>query len=154
MSVKMEMKGFREIEKALAKIPAGTAKGVARRAMKKELAPVAAMANTLWPGSSDDVFKVAAKVKGSQRGQREARSVANMYVGAPGGADGTPEAHLIEWGTGPRAHKSGKYVGAVSPSPSLGPAWDMYRGRILEGLGARLWDEIAKTMARRAAKGG
>ena len=75
-----------------------------------------------------------------------------MFVGAPGGRGGTPEAHLIEFGTGPRAHKSGKYVGAVSPTPMLQPAWDARKGQMLESLGQRLWDEIEKTMARRAKK--
>nr|WP_246594524.1 hypothetical protein [Mameliella sediminis] len=149
----MQAKGFREIEKALAELPASTAKGVARRAMRAELKPVAATANALWPGASEDVFRVAARLARGQRGPRASRSVSTLYVGAPGGMNGTPEAHLIEFGTGPRQHKSGKYVGAVAPSPMLGPAWDMHKHGMIEGLGAALWAEIERTMKRRAAKG-
>lgn len=152
MSVSMKMDGFRELEKALAQLPAGTAKGVARRAMKKELAPVAAMANAFWPGSADDVFRITSRVSRSQPQPKKGRSILNMFVGAPGGRTGTPEAHLIEFGTGPRFHKSGKYVGAVAPTPMLQPAWDANKHAILEGLGARLWDEIVKTQARRAKR--
>lgn len=155
MSVKFKVSGFKDIEKALAQLPAGTAKGVARRAMKKELKPVAELANAFWPGSSDNVFVITSKIMSSQRGdslEKKSRSVTNMFVGAPGGANGTPEAHLIEFGTGPRFHKSGKYVGAVSPTPMLQPAWDTLKGGLVEGLGARLWDEIEKTMARRAKR--
>ena len=148
----MKMDGFKEIERALAELPRSTSRGVAKRAMKKELQPVADMANALWPGSSDEVFKIASKVQRSQPQQGRNDAVVNMFVGAPGGAKGTPEAHLVEFGTGPRFHKSGKYVGAVSPSPALQPAWDANKGAILQGLGARLWDEIAKTMARRAKR--
>lgn len=152
MSVEMRMDGFREIEKALAQIPAGTAKGVARRAMRKELQPVAAMANAFWPGSDDDVFRITSRLARGQRGPREAASVTNMFVGAPGGRAGTPEAHLIEFGTGPRFQKNGRFTGSVSPTPMLQPAWDANKARILDGLGKRLWAEIESTMKRAARK--
>lgn len=155
MSVSMKFEGGRDIEKALAQLAQGTAKGVTRRAMKKELKPVAAMANALWSGSSDDVFRITSRIARRQMGDghmQRGSSIINMFVGAPGGADGTPEAHLVEFGTGPRRHESGKYVGAVSPSPALQPAWDANKGRMLEGLGKSLWEEIQKTQARAAKK--
>jgi hypothetical protein len=34
----------------------------------------------------------------------------------------------------------------------LQPAWDMNKNAILRGLAASLWDEIAKTQARRAKR--
>ena len=149
------MKGFKELEQALAQLPAGTAKGVARRVMKKQLQPVADFANALWPGSSDDVFQITSRVSRSQMGDSHmdrSRSAVNMFVGAPGGRGGTPEAHLIEFGTGPRSHKSGKFVGAVAPSPMLQPAWDANKHKMLAQLGADLFVEIEKSLARRAAK--
>lgn len=149
----MKVTGLREIEKALADLPRSTSKSVARRGMRKELLPVAAMANALWPGSSDDVFRIAARVAKSQPQPKRDDSVVNLYVGAPGGANGTPEAHLLEFGTGPRFHKSGKFVGQVSPTPMLQPAWDAHKSQMLRGLGASLWAEIEKTMARRAKRG-
>ncbi|WP_315900704.1 hypothetical protein [Mameliella alba] len=156
MSVKMKVEGFREIERALADLPRGTAKSVVRRAMKKELTPIANMANALWPGSDDDVFRISPKVSRSQKGDSKAltgASIVNMFVGAnKAPAVGAPHAHLIEFGTGPRSHESGKFVGAVSPQPMLQPAWDAHSLGLLEGLGARIWDEIAKTLARRAKK--
>jgi len=156
VSVTMKVEGLREIEQALAELPSSTAKGVARRSMKKELKPVADMANAFWPGSSDNVFQVTPRIRASQRRAslaENSRTTVNMFVGAPGGATGTPEAHLIEFGTGPRHHKSGKFVGQVSPTPMLQPAWDANKGKLLEGLGKRLWDEIEKTVARRAKRG-
>lgn len=66
MSVSMKVSGFGDIEKALAQLPAGTAKGVARRAMKKELAPVKAAAEAFWPGATE-ALRVSSKVKRSQR---------------------------------------------------------------------------------------
>lgn len=152
MSANLRVEGFRDIERALADLPSSTAKGVARRSMKKELKPVADMANALWPGATDDVFTISSKVSRSQlsdSAKSRDRSVVDLFVGA----SDTPEAHLIEFGTGPRYHESGKYVGAVSPSPMLQPAWDANKSQMLAGLGARLWDEIEKTVARRAKRG-
>lgn len=155
MSANLKMDGFRELEKALAELPAGTSKGIARRAMKKELKPVLDMANGLWPGSSGDVFRITSRISRSQISDSLAprdRSALNMFVGAPGGATGTPEAHLIEFGTGPRFQKNGRFTGSVSPTPMLQPAWDAHKRKILDGLGKRLWDEIEKTQARRAKR--
>jgi hypothetical protein len=155
VSIKLEVKGFRDIERALADLPRGTSKGVARRAMKKELAPIADTANAFWPGATDDVFRVTSRISPSQRGDSQAkrgRSVVNLYVGANYGPQGAPHAHLIEFGTGPRYTRGGAFRGSVAPQPMLQPAWDAHKNQLLEGLGARLWDEIRKTQARRAAK--
>lgn len=153
MSSSLKMEGFKGLEQALAQLPQSTSKGVARRVMKKNLKPVADFANALWPGSSDDVFRITSRVARGQIAdshmQRKS-STLNMFVGAPGGALGTPEAHLIEFGTGPRYHESGKYVGAVSPSPMLQPAWEANRGTMLRALGEDLFEEIQKSLARRS----
>lgn len=152
MSVSLEMKGFKELERALAKLPASTAKGVARRVMKKSLKPVAETANALWPGA-EDPFRVTSKLARGQRKAGFVRSVVEMYVGADVRSNtGAPHAHLVEFGTGPRRHKSGKHVGAVAPQPMLQPAWDMHREAILRNLARDLWAEIEKSLARRAAK--
>lgn len=155
MSSTLKVTGFRELEKALAQLPAGTAKGVARRVLKKQLKPVAALANAMWPGSADDVFQVTSRIARSQIGgsyMTRSRSTVNMFVGAPGGRFGTPEAHLLEFGTGPRFQKSGRFTGAVSPTPMLQPAWDAYKQTMLERLGADLFEEITKSIERRNAK--
>ena len=149
------MEGFKDLERALAQLPAGTAKGVARRVMKRRLQPVADLANALWPGSSDDVFRITSRIMRGQRPDSHmetGRSVLNMFVGAPGGENGTPEAHLVEFGTGPRTQKNGRFTGAVAPTPMLQPAWDVNKGQMLERLGADLFEEIEKSLARRAAK--
>lgn len=155
MAGSLKMEGGKDLERALAQLPSGTAKGVARRVMKKQLKPVADMANALWPGSSDDVFQITSRLSRGQMGDSQMKrdpSVLNMFVGAPGGSTGTPEAHLIEFGTGPRYHKGGKYVGAVSPQPMLQPAWDANKSRMLKQLGADMFEEIEKSLKRRAAK--
>lgn len=150
MKTSFKVDGLREIDNALAALPKATSKAVVRRALAKELQPVADMANSLWPGSRDDAFGVSSKLK---RGQPESEASATgvtMYVGSTRNA---PHAHLVEWGTGPRFHKSGKYVGAAAPQPMLTPSWDSLKGQILEGLAASLREEIEATLARRAKRG-
>ena len=147
MKTELSVEGFRDIERALAQLPAGTAKGVARRAMRKELQPVKDTAEAFWPGANE-AFRVTSALKSSQRpAVRESRSVTNMFVGSF-----EPHAHLVEFGTGPRYNKAGAYRGSVAPQPVLQPAWDIHKRQILAGLGARMWDEITKTIERRARR--
>lgn len=153
MSMHMKVSGLRAIERALAELPRGTAKGVARRSIKKELAPIASMANAFWPGSRDDVFQVTSRVSRGSRKPRVNRSEVFQLVGADYGSGGAPHAHLVEFGTGPRRQKTtGRSTGIMPAQPMLRPAWDMHRRGLLPGLGKRMWDEIAKTVARRAKR--
>ena len=69
MAVKMRIEGAGDIERALAALPRGTAKGVMRRAMKKSLKPVAQMAEGVSP------FTIAVTSKLTARQQREALPV-------------------------------------------------------------------------------
>jgi len=116
------------------------------------LKPVADLANAFWPGARDDTFVIGTRLTRGQRRARESDSVTNLYVGATYGPGGQPEAHLLEFGTGPRYQKNGRYTGQVAATPMLQPAWDMNKNAILRGLAASLWDEIAKTQARRAKR--
>lgn len=57
------------------------------------------------------------------------------------------KASIFEFGTGPRYHRNGKYVGQVSATPFMRPAWDQGKDRILEGVR----QQIEKTVAARIA---
>lgn len=149
MKADFKVEGFLELDKVLSQLPAATAKGVVRRALKKELEPVADMANAFWPGADDKAFGISTKVKRGQRGPSLGRNVVNMFVGSTKAA---PHAHLLEWGTEPRFHESGKYVGAVAPTPMLTPAWDANKGAILKGLAASIRAEIEATIRRKEAR--
>ncbi|AUQ98100.1 hypothetical protein [Phaeobacter inhibens] len=155
MSMKMKIEGAGDIERALGALARGTAKGATRRAMKKALQPVARAAEGS-PFVIAVTSKLAPRQKGRARGDR-GRSKLAMYVG-PVQQDGShaPEAHLIEFGTGDRYHKSGKYVGAVMADPFMRPAWDANRERVLSILKREIWAEIEKTVERerRKAAGG
>lgn len=155
MSVNLKLHGFKDMEKALAKLPAGTAKGVTRRSLKKILKPVAHAAEA-------SPFTIAITSSLVARQRQQARSdfrpgVVSMFVGpVDDDGNGAPHAHLLEFGTQPRFLKSGRFVGAVMADPFMRPAWDAHSGDILEKLGAEVWDQIEKSLeraARKAAKG-
>lgn len=153
MKVDFDVKGFREMERALAELPRGTSKGVSRRVMKKVLDPVRDMADMLGPFNVAVTSRLSRRQKAMARKTDFTSAVVSMYVG-PVEQDGShaPHAHLIEFGTGPRFHRSGKDVGAVAPDPFMRPAWDANKGGMLDNLGELMWAEIEKTVARRAAK--
>lgn len=151
MSVKMKIEGAGDIERALAELARGTAKGVMRRAMRRALQPVAEAAD-------NSAFEIAITSRltprqyGQARGDRGPSRV-TLYVG-PVESDGSPapHAHLVEFGTGPRTHASGKYVGAVMADPFMRPAWDANLADMLAILRREVWAEIEKAAARAARK--
>ncbi|OIQ32307.1 MAG: hypothetical protein BM562_05410 [Alphaproteobacteria bacterium MedPE-SWcel] len=153
MAVKMKIEGAGDIERALAELARGTAKGVMRRAMKKSLKPVAEAAEAISP------FAIAVTSKLIARQQRDARrdrgrSKVVLYVGpvTPDG-DGAPHAHLYEFGTGPRVQTStGRSTGAMPARPFLRPAWDMSQPIMLATLRREVWAEIEKTVERARRK--
>ncbi len=154
MKTSFKVEGFREMEKALAQLPRGTAKGVTRRVLKKTLAPVQDVADAFSPHFQ---IVVTSRLESGQR--RSARSdfgqaVVSMYVG-PVSQDGSPAPHasLVEFGTGPRFQKSTlRYTGIMPPDPFMRPAWDINKGTMLKRLGELMWVEIEKSVARAARK--
>lgn len=166
MGIKVE--GLKELDRALQDMAKSTAKRTVRRAMAKSLEPVAAAARANAPRSKGGGKHVAdsiavstklvkAQAKEARGSAKESRHLMLMYVGPK-----EPHAHLVEFGTGPRHHKSsGKFVGSMPPSPFMRPAWDANKQGVLDSLAGDLRAEIEKTLARsakaaakRAAKGG
>lgn len=150
MRATFSFEGFQDIDEGLAALPQVTSRAVVRRALVFALQPIADVANGYWPGADDTAFAVSDKLASGQKAEVAATGAVMVHVGSTKAA---PHAHLREWGTAPRVHKSGKYVGAVAPNPSLTPAWDAGKDQILERLAAALRVEFEATMARRARRG-
>jgi len=153
MAVKMKIEGAGDIERALAELPRGTAKGVMRRSMKKSLKPVAQMAEGVSPFTIAVTSKLTARQRREARGDR-GRSKVVLYVGPvqPDGED-APHAHLYEFGTGPRVQAStGRATGAMPARPFLRPAWDMAQPIMLATLRREVWAEIEKAVERARRK--
>lgn len=161
MKPSLSLAGAADLDRALQAMAKTTAKRTARKAMARALSPVEEAARALAPvgptGNLREGVTVSHKLNPSQAAEagREGRDEAIMYVGS-----NSPHAHLVEFGTAPRHHESGKFVGAMPPNPWMRPAWDDNTGRVLDGLTEALAAEInafaaraAKRAARKAAKG-
>lgn len=131
----------------LRELPKATAKRTADRAMKKAIQLVADAANAMLPKGMPPVVVNKKLNKNQAREFRGTESETSrvIHVGSP-----SPRAHLEEFGSGPRFHKSGKFTGAMPARPFMRPAWDQTRDQVLEGLRAELAKEITKAVNRRA----
>lgn len=146
MAIKIE--GLKDLDKALSELKTYTARRVGGRAAESALEPVAMAARQLAPKT----FRVAVGKKLTKRQAREVRSAAaegkhvlTRYVGP-----WAPHAHLVEFGTVERFHKSGKSVGRMPPMPFMRPAWDGAGDQVLKILSEQLRVELDKAIARAA----
>jgi HK97 gp10 family phage protein len=180
MAVKVSVEGLKELDEALGQLTKATARNVLRRVLKKAGQPIADAARGKVPvdtgklrdsiivgtklakstaaKAGDAAYSATMRAGGTKQEAQSALRVAakaakgdapfaEMFVGP----DNRPAAHLVEFGTGERFHRSGKSVGSVAPQPYMRPAWDGEKGRALEIIKGELGDEIMKA-AERAAK--
>lgn len=150
----LKLQGFKEMDLVLRELGFVTAKRVGQRAMTKALKPTADAANGMLPKGMPPVV-INKKLNKSQAREFRAEDSENLqttFVGSP-----SPRAHLEEFGTGLRQHRSGKSTGIMRARPFMRPAWDQTKDQVLKELGAQLRTEIEKAVARkarRAAKAG
>lgn len=154
--IQFKMEGWKELAKGLEDLGDDKeVRKVMRDALKKRALPMAAMAQSLAPkheGTLARSIGVSTQLKRSQRRGRVRTGINEVEVFV-GSSD--PKAHLVEFGTGPRYHKSGKYVGQVAPQPFMRPAWEATKDSILHGFAKDLWagiERAAKRIARRQAR--
>jgi HK97 gp10 family phage protein len=158
MRASVKIKGMEEIEAEFERLATpALRKASARRALRKAAEPLAQLASGMAPRASGKLSasigygnRLSKRQRGLHRKMfRDDRVAVEMFVGASyatGG--GGRHAHLQEFGTGPRYHKSGKFVGAVSAQPFLRPAWDSYQRTMLETIKAELWADLQRSIAR------
>lgn len=160
MRVKVE--GFKELDAALQEMKKSAAKAVARRALMKAAAPIAADAQSgvqVSSGSTRRSIGVAAALTKRQRKQSGGGAKAVAGGGFRSEAKDYVEVHI-----GPRT--DGSFASAPdpaglmeefgtakqSPEPFMRPAWDGNKDSALETIRTELAAEIEKTRKRAAAK--
>lgn len=139
---RIEVTGFRELERALLELPNAVAKSVLRKALKKAGAPVVDAAQSLAPratGALAESIEVKSSLVRRQRRRRRKQGDVELFIGAtwPTGA----HAHLLEFGTSKMAKR-----------PFLRPAWDANKGRVLDIFQNELRIAIVKAARRLARK--
>ncbi len=147
--VTVSIEGLREVDAALGELGKATGRNVLRRVAVARLEPMAedarrhASANN-WSGDLADSIGVSTKLAGyAKRLNKRSKSEVEVHMG-PGGRGGSkapPQGSLQEFGT--QHH---------DPQPSMRPAWDAGKDKLLDGIAEDLWSEIEKAAARQAKK--
>ena len=155
MRTGVDLRGFRELDRALGELPKATARNVLRRVARGALEP---MANAAAAAAPEDTGKLAFSIEVSETRTRRAqpakaeflapgvfRSARKNYVelamGSAGGLRVLPYAAFVEFGT------------VDTPAqPYMRPAWDAGKDGALQHVRSELGSEIDKAAARIAAK--
>lgn len=174
----MTIDGVEDLEKSLQELSKRTGRAVYERSLKKAAQPMLKRAKELTPvrfGDLEHSLKIErvvlrdagkmafAGVMQAGGSRSEARMAMRDAYRAEGGAvatmalgpdilDGGSVAHLVEFGTGPRYHKNGKFVGEMPPDPFLRPAFEQEGGPTIARLRPILAAEIEKSAKRAAAR--
>lgn len=150
MTASMKVTGFRELDTLLQAMPRRLAGPGVAAGMRKALQPVAEAARAYAPGSLDTRIRIAPTIKAGQMLQsleKPGKGRKVMFVGCT-----APHGHLVEFGTGARYQKNGRYTGIMPPDPFLRPAWDAHKDEVLRGLADAIRVEIEAALGRRIKK--
>jgi HK97 gp10 family phage protein len=142
---------FSEIDKMLAQLPKSMSKTVMRKALKKSAKPIKQAAESAAP-EDDGVLKESFEISPKRAGSRP-RSKNGVYIFVGSTA---PHAWLVEHGSGPRAHESGKSTGQMPANPFFRNAWDANKNESLKILTKEIEVELlkaAKRLSTRAQSG-
>lgn len=146
--MKVKTEGFAELDRALGELGKATGRNVMRRAGVAALEPMAEEARSRaaqnnWSGDLAASIDVSTKAAGYARRRGRKRNEVEVYMGPAGkaGAKAPPQGSQQEFGN--RRHP---------PQPSMRPAWDAGKDRLLGDLEQSLGDEIMKAAERQARK--
>lgn len=148
--MRVKVRGFRELDRALSELPKATAKSVVRKVAKAALEPMADQAASKAPEDKGLLaFSIGVSEKRTRRVRKEQKGKKASFEMAMGPATGVGTLYYathVEFGTVD-----------TPPQPFMRPAWDGGKAQALEtvkdGL-AREIDKAAKRVARRAARAG
>ena len=157
---RMEITGLREMQRALQKLPDELQRPLVKRAlidaaqpmrdMAEELAPDAPPFGEGLPANIITSDQLASSQADAERPER--RDEARVYVGVDGERpDSAPHGILAEFGTGPRHHESGKYVGEMPAQPFMRPAFDA-TARVVINRFAGLLRPLIQNAAKRVRR--
>ncbi|MFA5436283.1 MAG: HK97-gp10 family putative phage morphogenesis protein [Candidatus Neomarinimicrobiota bacterium] len=170
---RFELFGMKELMDALDELPTiAMQKSIVRNAAKRALKPTAELYKSALPWAPKpkqyakskhlrDSVEITSALKRSQKkdGRRVGKDEIVMYVGSS-----APHAHLVEWGTVERKHKTpttapiGDVVrvvqetGRVPAKPYLRQAWESTKIGVIKIFSDEMKKELEKAAKRLAAK--
>lgn len=148
-TLRMQLVGFEDMRNALTDLPDRVAMNTVQNALIEAAEPVAEDASALAPrrtGRLARAIKVVKKLKktaqsqsNKSKGGKDSTEAHITPYGEKFGGRSAPQAHLVEFGTGPRFQKkSGKFVGNMPAQPFLRPAWDRGKKPLISRFGKAL----------------
>ena len=150
MKIEFKIRGLKEFERMLLElgpVPAGRVGTNAVRAGARVIARNL-RTNIQAKGLVDEGGMLASvRVTDDRQLSREKGSVRAAYAGAT-----SPLLHLHEFGTGPRYHKTGKFVGILPARPTLRPALDEGAQEALDAMVLNMGKSIEREALRLATK--
>lgn len=138
---RVEVTGFKELERALRELPNAVAKGVLRTALKKAGQPVVDAAIAMAPrdtGKLAESIEIKTSLTRRQRRRRRKAGDVEMFIGPSTAAR---HGHLVEFGTV-----------KMAPRPFMRPAWDGNKERVLSLFVAEMRKAIDRAVKRLAKK--
>lgn len=176
----VSVRGFKDLERQLADLPDNIGKAAARRAVKRageEMADAQRRGVPVDDGDLRDSIRVkvtnrnldglaeygavrraggsskdaVAAMRGARREAKASGTQKGNRISADVGPT-KPHAHLVEFGTGPRHHKSGKYTGVMPATAFIRPAFDNGTDQAIETIKNGVTEEVAAAAKRMAAK--
>lgn len=153
--VRMELEGVRELTANLEQFTNAVAKNITSRALIKAAAPMVEAAKAGAPSDTGNLKDSITASNRLRQRTRKRKDQAFAYVGpsySKSDQDYAPYAHLIEFGTAARYHKSGKFVGQTPANPFLRPAFDATAQKVILNFRDEFENEITKAAKRAERK--
>jgi HK97 gp10 family phage protein len=139
----VRIEGDKELLAALQKLSRALSEKVQVKAIRKGAFPIKREMKARAPEKSELLKKSIIIRKASKRVSRDAA------VGI-GPSKDAPHGHLVEFGTEPRRHKSGKSTGQMPAHPFMRTAFDAKKDEAQERMGKAIWAEIEKAVKKLA----
>lgn len=152
--VRMELKGLSETQRVLQELPDALQKQLVEQTLVESAKPMLDAAIAAAPdaeptgkGIVDHMFVTPDLNRSQKKSERAPRiDEAKVYVGSS-----APQAHLNEWGTGPRHQDTtGRYVGEMPAKPFLRPAFDATAPSVIHRFAERI-KIVVEAAAKRLA---
>lgn len=141
----VQLTGFKELSRKLETLGRKRGKVVVRKAVNKAATPMVKAARRLAPvGETGNLKRGLTKAVRSYK----AGALIVAFIGNKRGQGGAAHAHLVEFGTVERYHKSGKSVGAMPAKPFMRPAFDQTKDQQLSILAREIGAGLEKEAAR------
>jgi len=170
VTFKVRIEGLDHLKAVMKELPKGVSTRAVQDAMVDALDPMVQEAASLAPradvqgGTLANALAVSTKIMKSQANnvQKKGRHMVRLFAGpiySKFSGAYAPYAHLVEFGTGPRYNKAGKFLGSAPAQPFMRPAFDKHvKGFIrafsfeLVGMVEAAAERIAKRKERRAKR--